>query len=630
MIRTKLLISFILFVLMLSSCDKKNASLVNRRTATPERIEQIKEAQRAKEEEERVKAKEEEERVKAKEKADADARRNVALCAHDAACAAVTDAFNAANRDHDVEAGRVFVITTYAYTFDARHELVRTVNHTYTANRLVPNRTAVYDVIRNHALADYNYAIKTATANRLDAIRTADCDDTVTAAETTFNTVTTKALDDYKAALVRANAADRNELIRKQNEKAKRERETLEKKREKLRKEQEALGRVHVVLRAYEAPLEAQEVQEAQEIIQKEQRRIQKLLDSTPQEIAREKMEKMELSLLFTMEMTEPQKARNKASAAIVRAIKRAIEIAIERSMEEAPLETQMEVFEKMLGGAQKMLQEVQEALQGVQLARGGSLLARDPLEEMRKVLQGVRAKIQEEWQKQEKERKWKEARKKKREKLRKEQEALRRVYGVLRAYEVPLEAQEVLEAQEIIQKAQERIQKELQEGYKTPQEIAREMMKLQEDLLGWGWSVMTMVPKDNRMWEEQEEIYKAFEEREEQDARTKASAAIIRAIARATKGAQRAAQREVFEKMLGGAQKMLQEVQEALQGVDLAYGSLLSLASYELWSLLEPPRLLKDGSLREVLEEMREVLQRKCGKRELLVGKSEKKSGKR
>ncbi|GHT36202.1 hypothetical protein AGMMS49593_00440 [Endomicrobiia bacterium] len=39
---------FAAFSLALSLCDKKNASLVNRRYATPERIEQIKEAQRAK------------------------------------------------------------------------------------------------------------------------------------------------------------------------------------------------------------------------------------------------------------------------------------------------------------------------------------------------------------------------------------------------------------------------------------------------------------------------------------------------------------------------------------------------------------------------------------------------------
>ncbi|GHT38521.1 hypothetical protein AGMMS49593_08070 [Endomicrobiia bacterium] len=33
---------FIAFSLALSSCDKKNAFLVNRRTATPEKVEEIK------------------------------------------------------------------------------------------------------------------------------------------------------------------------------------------------------------------------------------------------------------------------------------------------------------------------------------------------------------------------------------------------------------------------------------------------------------------------------------------------------------------------------------------------------------------------------------------------------------
>ncbi|GHT53715.1 hypothetical protein AGMMS50233_00250 [Endomicrobiia bacterium] len=48
--KTKAMLSaIVLFGLMLSSCDKKNASLTNRRHATPEKIEQIKEAQRAKE-----------------------------------------------------------------------------------------------------------------------------------------------------------------------------------------------------------------------------------------------------------------------------------------------------------------------------------------------------------------------------------------------------------------------------------------------------------------------------------------------------------------------------------------------------------------------------------------------------
>ncbi|GHT35347.1 hypothetical protein AGMMS49592_5590 [Endomicrobiia bacterium] len=46
MIKTKLLISFISFGLILGSCDKKNASLVNRRRATPEKIEEIKEREK--------------------------------------------------------------------------------------------------------------------------------------------------------------------------------------------------------------------------------------------------------------------------------------------------------------------------------------------------------------------------------------------------------------------------------------------------------------------------------------------------------------------------------------------------------------------------------------------------------
>ncbi|GHT72253.1 hypothetical protein AGMMS49950_10660 [Endomicrobiia bacterium] len=46
MIKTKLLISFISLGLMLSSCDKKNAFLINRRTATPEKIREIEEAQK--------------------------------------------------------------------------------------------------------------------------------------------------------------------------------------------------------------------------------------------------------------------------------------------------------------------------------------------------------------------------------------------------------------------------------------------------------------------------------------------------------------------------------------------------------------------------------------------------------
>ncbi|GHT51913.1 hypothetical protein AGMMS49990_07270 [Endomicrobiia bacterium] len=57
---------FVAFALALSSCDKKNASLVNRRTATPKKMEEIKEAQRAKE-------REAEAQQKAKAKATADA-----------------------------------------------------------------------------------------------------------------------------------------------------------------------------------------------------------------------------------------------------------------------------------------------------------------------------------------------------------------------------------------------------------------------------------------------------------------------------------------------------------------------------------------------------------------------------
>ncbi|GHT50281.1 hypothetical protein AGMMS49990_02390 [Endomicrobiia bacterium] len=55
---------FVAFGLVLSSCDKKNASLVNRRTATQEKIEEIKEAQRAKEEAQQKAKEEEEERKK--------------------------------------------------------------------------------------------------------------------------------------------------------------------------------------------------------------------------------------------------------------------------------------------------------------------------------------------------------------------------------------------------------------------------------------------------------------------------------------------------------------------------------------------------------------------------------------
>ncbi|GHT62990.1 hypothetical protein AGMMS49531_11290 [Endomicrobiia bacterium] len=168
--------------LVLSSCDKKNAFLVNRRTATPEKIE---EAKKRKEDEERA-------RVKAKEKADADTRRNVALRAHDAACRRCHSDFDAANRDHDVKANRVSVCDfTSSFTSFV----------TYRENPLTPARTTAYYAIRNPALTDYNYAIKTATDNRLDAIRTAACDDTVAAAESTFNTVTAKALADSKLPL---------------------------------------------------------------------------------------------------------------------------------------------------------------------------------------------------------------------------------------------------------------------------------------------------------------------------------------------------------------------------------------------------------------------------------------------
>ncbi|GHT58904.1 hypothetical protein AGMMS49531_01880 [Endomicrobiia bacterium] len=94
MTKTKLLISSscILFgFLVLSSCDKKNASLVNRRTATPEKIEEakkrredeekLKEENRKKEEEEaRKKAEEDEarkkEEAKKKEEEDNERKRN--------------------------------------------------------------------------------------------------------------------------------------------------------------------------------------------------------------------------------------------------------------------------------------------------------------------------------------------------------------------------------------------------------------------------------------------------------------------------------------------------------------------------------------------------------------------------
>ncbi|GHT58317.1 hypothetical protein AGMMS49950_01260 [Endomicrobiia bacterium] len=59
---------FVAFSFALNSCDKNNTMLVNRRTATPEKIKEIKEAQRAKEREAKAqqKAKEEEEQKKQK------------------------------------------------------------------------------------------------------------------------------------------------------------------------------------------------------------------------------------------------------------------------------------------------------------------------------------------------------------------------------------------------------------------------------------------------------------------------------------------------------------------------------------------------------------------------------------
>ncbi|GHT70041.1 hypothetical protein AGMMS49950_04100 [Endomicrobiia bacterium] len=68
MIKTKLLISFISLGLMLSSCDKKNAFLVNRSTATPEKIREIEEAQKKKQEEGGQKKKQEEDVNVRKEK----------------------------------------------------------------------------------------------------------------------------------------------------------------------------------------------------------------------------------------------------------------------------------------------------------------------------------------------------------------------------------------------------------------------------------------------------------------------------------------------------------------------------------------------------------------------------------
>ncbi|GHT42696.1 hypothetical protein AGMMS49921_08530 [Endomicrobiia bacterium] len=46
--------AIVLFGSMLSSCDKKNAFLVNRRTATPEKVKEIKRAKEEKAEEERI------------------------------------------------------------------------------------------------------------------------------------------------------------------------------------------------------------------------------------------------------------------------------------------------------------------------------------------------------------------------------------------------------------------------------------------------------------------------------------------------------------------------------------------------------------------------------------------------
>ncbi|GHT63148.1 hypothetical protein AGMMS49950_04310 [Endomicrobiia bacterium] len=50
--------------MVLSSCDKKNAFLVNRRTATPEKVKQVEEAQRAKEREKAKEVEELEEKLK--------------------------------------------------------------------------------------------------------------------------------------------------------------------------------------------------------------------------------------------------------------------------------------------------------------------------------------------------------------------------------------------------------------------------------------------------------------------------------------------------------------------------------------------------------------------------------------
>ncbi|GHT61624.1 hypothetical protein AGMMS49531_08810 [Endomicrobiia bacterium] len=61
------LITIILVGLIISSCDKNNAFLVNRRTATPEKIKEIEEAQQAKEEKEKGKEKVVDEKDKEKE-----------------------------------------------------------------------------------------------------------------------------------------------------------------------------------------------------------------------------------------------------------------------------------------------------------------------------------------------------------------------------------------------------------------------------------------------------------------------------------------------------------------------------------------------------------------------------------
>ncbi|GHT68500.1 hypothetical protein AGMMS49556_10190 [Endomicrobiia bacterium] len=96
--KRKLLISspFILLgFLVLSSCDKKNASLVNRRTAAPEKIEEIKEKQKAEAKEEKKKnlearakeqadkAKQEEEAVEAKQKEAESMEEVCSICQYD-------------------------------------------------------------------------------------------------------------------------------------------------------------------------------------------------------------------------------------------------------------------------------------------------------------------------------------------------------------------------------------------------------------------------------------------------------------------------------------------------------------------------------------------------------------------